>query len=502
MMGDWAVRSPLARPGGGLAWTLVAAAIAFRATRYLAGNSLEVAESELALNLVHRPFGGLLQPLDYDQGAPLGFLWAAKLAVQLFGPHEWALRLFPFLAGIASVFLFKALAERCLDRFGATLALALFAVSPMVMWYSVQVKQYSVDVAIACGLLLVARECEVRGVSVRTALSLAAAGLVAIPFSHPAVFTLGGAGAVLVGAAIRSGDRRAVRLLAAVGATWGAAFAALYVLFLRQLGSNAYLLDYWAPNLMPFPPRRIAELRWFPTTFFGMFVDPAGFELAAALAAFLFVVGIVHLAGRDRTLLGMLALPILLALAASAAHEYPFGRRLILFLVPALVLLIAAGASRLREATAKAAAWVAPIALALLLFEPVFAEAHALVRPRRHEDMRPAVVYLKEHWRPDDTLYLYYDAQYAFRFYAERLGVAAVPAIVGRSSESVWEDDLRDLEATRGRGRVWFLFSHIHQEGGPASEERFFLVHLERSGRRLDRFQAGGVSLHLFELDD
>lgn len=322
---------------GGAAWILwgiVAVAVLIRILLFLTHNSLEVAESELALNLMHRSFDGLLQPLDYDQGAPLGFLWIVRFVIQLCGPSESALRFFPFACGIASVFLFKALAGRCLDRFGTTLALAIFATSPMVLWYSGQVKQYSVDVAVACALLLVAHEVASRGIAPKSAVALSLAGLVAIPLSHPAVFILTGAGCALGIEALRRGDRRALRLLAGVALVWCATFAALYVVFLRNLEHNDYLLQYWSANLMPFPPTTFAELHWFPNTFFGMFVDPGGFELAGALAAFLFLVGMLEFLRRDRGLLLILALPILVTLAASAAHKYPFGRRLILFLVP------------------------------------------------------------------------------------------------------------------------------------------------------------------------
>ena len=37
----------------------------------------------------------MFQPLDYDQGAPIGFLLVEKLFNLILGKHEFALRLFP-----------------------------------------------------------------------------------------------------------------------------------------------------------------------------------------------------------------------------------------------------------------------------------------------------------------------------------------------------------------------------------------------------------------------
>jgi len=164
-----------------------------------------------------------------------------------------------------------------------------------------------------------------------TLMGAALAGLLAIPLSHPAVFFLAGAGCALEIARLRAGDRGALAKLACVAGVWCASFAVLYFGFLRHLEHNDYLLRYWSANLMPFPPTTFAQLRWFPSTFFGMFVDPGGFELGGGLAAFLFLIGLAEILRRDRNLFLILCLPIFITLMASAAHQYPFGRRLILF---------------------------------------------------------------------------------------------------------------------------------------------------------------------------
>src|SRR5947209_20397995 len=79
--------------------------ITVRCVQYLANRSLWLDESFLALNIVHRTFLQLLQPLDYEQGAPLAFLMVERAAVQLFGNSEYALRLFPLVSGIVSLLL-------------------------------------------------------------------------------------------------------------------------------------------------------------------------------------------------------------------------------------------------------------------------------------------------------------------------------------------------------------------------------------------------------------
>src|SRR5512139_456910 len=101
-----------------LAWEKAAIALLFlagillRLRQYLTGRSLWMDEAMLALNIVNRSFGELLKPLDYDQGAPLGFLMVEKLFNLLLGRSEYALRLFPLLVGILSIWLFYLLLKR------------------------------------------------------------------------------------------------------------------------------------------------------------------------------------------------------------------------------------------------------------------------------------------------------------------------------------------------------------------------------------------------------
>ena len=78
----------------------------FRVVPYLSNRSLWRDEAAVSINIVHKSYAELIQPLDMDQKAPVGFLWIEKFFTQVFGNNEFALRLFPLLAGLLSVFLF------------------------------------------------------------------------------------------------------------------------------------------------------------------------------------------------------------------------------------------------------------------------------------------------------------------------------------------------------------------------------------------------------------
>ncbi|HET9914043.1 MAG TPA: hypothetical protein VFQ13_19270, partial [Anaerolineales bacterium] len=73
--------------------------ILLRVRQFLTGRSLWVDEAMLALNIVHRNFGGLLQqPMEYGQSSPIGYVFSVKIFNLLLGDSEYALRFFSLLA--------------------------------------------------------------------------------------------------------------------------------------------------------------------------------------------------------------------------------------------------------------------------------------------------------------------------------------------------------------------------------------------------------------------
>src|ERR1700676_670623 len=92
-------------------WAMICWGAILRLTQYLSNRSLWFDESLLTQNIVHRSFSELLNPLDNNQAAPLGFLMLERFAVQVWGTSEYALRFLPFLCGLISLLLFHRMAK-------------------------------------------------------------------------------------------------------------------------------------------------------------------------------------------------------------------------------------------------------------------------------------------------------------------------------------------------------------------------------------------------------
>ncbi len=462
----------------------VLAGFALRTFCYARNHSLWIDEAMLALNVVYRTTPELAEPLDLNQGAPLGYLLVSKLAVKTLGGSELSLRLGSYLASLAGLAVFIPLAYRMLPLTAARIAVCLYALTPYLIAYSAEFKQYELDATIAVLLTAIGMPVWQNRAGPWRLVGFAAAGAVAVWFSHPAAFVLGGVGmAALADAAVRR-DRAALLARLGVVATWLTSFGLCYVLFLRKLGTNQFLLDYWAGQFMPFPPTSPGDLAWLADNFLKMFEKPGGLSAndfaTGGLAAFAFLIAVMALARTDWRLLVALVGPILFALAASAVHKYPFAGRLLMFVVPALMLLVGYGAALLADRIDGMIRWGGLVMLGVLFLSPV-AECRWLLKVQPHqEDAREAIAYVHSHWKPGDRLYVYYGAAPAFAYYAPRYPFPADAVLVGVENRD--EDQRRfHVETARfdGNPRVWVVLAHRQ-----VREESAIQAYLDSMGRR------------------
>jgi len=522
--------------------------VALRLRQYLMGRSLWADEAMLALNIVNRNFAGLLQPLDYNQGAPLGFLLIEKFFNAILGRHELVLRLFPFLAGIVSLWLFYLLIKQITQNAGLFIALTLFAVNPQLIYYSSESKQYIVDVAVALALLILALPVLQHQARQRDYMLLGMAGIFALWLSHPALFVSAGIGAALIIQRLQKRDAVNVKSTIVMGVAWLMNFILLYFINLRQLSGNSFLTGYWAGAFMPMPP----NLNWFAAYVSESLRLQFGMEGAPWLAAILILIGWFALYRETRPLALTFAFITLFAFAASALQLYPIKGRLALFMIPIGIILLGkaleltqktfAAAESLthflegRRKTQKdadlfnhsaekfsvsqrssasisesARLSIAPgrfanaiIALALggyLIYSPFVASAKNFISPKYFEHLRPYMDYLSASWKDGDALFVSYWAEPAFKYYAPFYKLENI-----RYESSKYEDypDPQKLAARFdpliGKKRAWVLFSHVY-ENENFNERDFVVAYLDQIGEQRRELRIPDTSVFLFLYD-
>ncbi len=484
-------------PRIGVTGILLGIGVVLRVAQYLFNRSLWYDEIHIGMNILERSYRGLLLPLSKAH-APLGFLMLEKVATNILGRGEYALRLVPLIAGLASLFLFRSIAVRMLSRRAVPVAVGLFVLCDPLIYFSSELKQYSSDVATSLVLLIAMWRTREGAPAWRPLALLALAGAVAIWFSHPSVFVLAGGGVTLGLGAMARRDTTRLRLLVLVGAVWIFSFALCYQLSLRTTAQDAGLLKFWDKAFLPLPPKSLADLLWGPRAILSMIQGPAGFEFPG-LAVLALAAGCVAFLAADPERLALLLAPLPLALLASGLHKYPFSGRLLLFLVPSILLLVGEGVEYVRQTSGGRGRIVGATLLVMLLLPPALNAGRHLFAPRTREEIKPVLAHIREKLRSGDRLYVYWYARPAFDYYSAQFGLSTLDATTGAGRSRDWNDYRRELDTLRGPRRTWVLFSHVIKSGG-AEDEEIFLCFLDGMGRRLDEVHAPGAAAYLYDL--
>ena len=165
------------------------------------------------------------------------------------------------------MFLFRSIARRYLTPCAVPIAVGLFALADWMLYYSVEMKQYSGDVVLTLVALLLAAGPGDRSADWPAAMSrrwllgsrrLRRAGCV-----------------VLVSAGARAGGGRDVfdrgsrvaegleqgAAFVAISVVWALSFAICYKVSHRILSKGRFIWDWWDFAFLPLPPHSIAELQ-------------------------------------------------------------------------------------------------------------------------------------------------------------------------------------------------------------------------------------------------
>jgi hypothetical protein len=331
---------------------------ALRTIQYAGQVSLWHDELAIARNIEDRDVRGLTtRPLDHRPVAPVGFLVAVKVATQILGANELGLRFVPWLAGLLALPFFWRVAARFASGGPLLAGVAIFAVSPALLWYGASVKQYGTDLTVSLFLVWLALRVGEHPERLRRAATAGVAGGAAILLSHPAVVTGFVLGCVLAVSGTGGRWRAPGRAVALLGGGWGAGAlaAAASAMTLLDPATDGFMKTFWREGFPPSFSQPLALLTWIPRQGFSAFAHFLIFLTPLPLVLLL----VVPLAGLAVLALptavrvhswqaALLSAPIVAGLAAAVIGVLPFRHRLALHAVwPILVFaMIGLHASR------------------------------------------------------------------------------------------------------------------------------------------------------------
>ncbi|MGM0442128.1 MAG: glycosyltransferase family 39 protein [Elusimicrobiota bacterium] len=469
---------------------LILLGLILRIRQYLVNRSLWVDEAMLAFNILDR---GVFDSLQYDQAAPPGFQALVKIPVEFLGSSEYILRLIPLLSGILSLILIFKITRRYVNKNAGLIALGLLAVSKKAIKFSAELKQYSTDILVALLIIYVLSRVDFEKPDFLKVVAVILFGSVILWFSFPAVFILCSYALVKSYEILSGKEWQKLKSWGIVFLTWASSFIIFYFTFLKNLTANENLQSFWKSSFWPFPPRSISDVTWLYTHGLKEIQDMAGTN-STILILVLLTAGSIVIYKKNKNLLFTLILPFILTLFASSLRKYPFEGRVILFLMP-LVLIIAAAAAEYIIEKASGYHFAAGVLIAgTIFYTPVRKAGQQFINPRKVEEIRPVIKYIKDNRRENDKIYVYCGAAAAFKYYSKRFNLENDSYIWGVFSRDDKQKYLNQIDNLIEQGRMWFLFSHVHRD-----EKEYILRYVENFGVEKDSFTSYGAKAYLYK---
>lgn len=462
---------------------VVTAGIVLRCVQAFEDRALWLDEAMLALNIRRLSFSELCGPLQYDQAAPVAFLWLQKLVSFVVWDEEVSARIVPWAAGCLALLVFAILATKVAAEL-SLLPVTVMAFSPTLVCYSGEGKQYSVDVLCSVFALCVGMRW-VRSPDRSAALLAALYCTVAPWFSHTGVFFL--PGVLLLAVVFRKRTGWALTLGCALGSV--SSVLMLYLVNIRKVHGNSSLNEFWQSDYVPWkaiergPTEFEAVAVWMIRRWWELVVRSPGLspEVPPATAAW-FAVAVIttamtwilwrvisELSASTLLLISYAVLPVFSCLVAAAFERYPFGNRLLLFAAPLVVFLLAhfpltTAWNRIRQYHLDA------LLSAVLLTWPLVSICETvgewrsidnMFAPHYEEDIRPFVAQMVKAQSTAASCYVFHAARPAFEYYS-RDGTQHV--FFGSPGDS---DHYRDeVRSCLARNPEWyFLFAHTSPWG-------------------------------------
>jgi hypothetical protein len=310
------------------------------------GKSLWEDEAHLALNFITKDYIGITGVLDYEQSAPVLFLLTVEAFTHIGGFSIYALRAFPLLVSLLALPLYYVLVKELIgSRITALFAFFLFAANLALIYFVNELKPYTVDVSVYIILGTIAFSTHPFLVRHRNTL-LAISGSLAIVYSNVGFIVLSCIAFVYISEWYR--EKKVEKHMLVIMLIWACVFVVNYYFFIYRYPYAEHVRSLWAGRYLPTDLLSCEFSTFLKTTLretgFTLLLYVSDIKGVGWLLLIVFYLGIIStVRKKNYRLLVFSCGPVLLHLGISAAEQYPFYYRFVLYLLPGLMMLMAEG---------------------------------------------------------------------------------------------------------------------------------------------------------------
>lgn len=478
---------------------LMLIAVTLHIIGFFRGTSFFLDELNLARNIAELSYLDLLFPLKYEQYAPPLFLQLVKGSADIFGYTECGLRLIPLFASLISMVLFYLLLKRVFKNWQLLYPLILLIFNFYCYQQGMALKQYSLDILLT--ILWVSLAIQIPNLKGKRLIYFAFLGILSVWLSMPVVFILTGVGFYFLYNKWKTNEThfesksnsylRFIPLLLMIG-SWLISFGILFWINLRHGIQTSGLQEYHTTYFLEIPTS-FANIQQSWELIIGIFRAIVGkTAIAIGWAVLCFILGVLQIWKKDKTLLILLLLPVLTCFFASILHYYSLIIRLTLFMFPLLIMIMGFGVVFLFEKINFFNKVQKSIALIVVSFFMVFSVIHRNALPyfwTEYVRGNPRSI-LNEISQTNEQNLPFYTTNFGVPAYDFYTKYYETPIVI--NSKTVvyggWNDDLIVLAKEwkeQGIERVWIFDTHTFGEDK---------VELEK-----DIKQIGNVEIHFKE---
>ena len=400
---------------------ILISAVLLRLSAYLDARPLWHDEAPIALTVINNSFSSLLDNILDLQKAPL-FFWAELKLSQIFwGNSETALRFFPFLFSIISVFVFyifskKFLADKFIVNKGAVLAAnILFAVNYRLIYFAGELKQYSGDVLFCMLAALFYHKFLEKKFTLKNSCLFTAVSIFFLLSSFPVWFIFA---AFVICRFFMS--NKAERKYFIISSLTAGAIAALYFytsLLERYTAEIAYLSDYWSTGFINGSNVLKIISSFYSYLFFPFYIFP--------VMIFLSITGFYMFFKENKQEGIAAAVLMIIVIAASCLKLYPLYERTALYLAPFILVISMYALERLKTVKNKIIKVLLAFCAVLLLSNAVYTGKYIKKICAENSfalwDGRKALNIIKEQYKDGDVILVNKASAGQFDYYKQLL---------------------------------------------------------------------------------
>jgi hypothetical protein len=482
---------------------IVGTGLLFRLRQFFFARSLWLDEAALANNfLIHGIRFLLTNPLDDKQSAPIGFILLTKLFGWVFHYTDQSLRFLPLLFGIGSIFLALGISSRFSKPLTRFTYLSLISFSPVLIYYSNEVKPYISDVFFFLLITLVWFSYSRWKYG---QLILYLVGGIGLFFSNTFPFVLFIIGIFEIISSNRRKDYRKRNQIFIISLGWSLLFFILFWGYILPTTMIDYYVNYWSTR---FPPTgfSLETFIWFQKMLQEMFYmgfimyPPIGLSINTGtlthyLVLIIGLVGFILQLNRDNIwALFNLAIFILFIFLA-VIRIYPFGSRLSLFLIPLSFSMICynfeckcQSRKSLIELLQKV---LSVIVVALVLYPSI----RFFITPADNSNIKGALSYLETRGSSTDSLIISNWSNHSYNFYQKQYELPEFKFISYFSPLESQEKFIGKICRTEISNRVWILNTHRYLQ------TRLFISQIIEMGDVLEEWESSDSGLFYVEFD-